>query len=85
MADIPELAHFGGSLERKGRIGQSTVVLKHLRVRRIWEYVYSNQELTGEEKAHLEVCPACRSVFKLCVLAEGPRHIDFEDDETSNP
>ena len=54
-------------------------MIKHIRVRRMWQYTHQSVELTLEEQAHVAECKACLSLFKLCVLAESPSKIDFDE------
>ena len=56
------------------------MVVNHIRVRRMWNYVHQDVELTAEEHAHVLECPACLALFKLCLKARNVEEVDFDSD-----
>jgi len=56
-------------------------VTSHITVRRMWDYVHSNLELSSKEQAHVSSCAACLRLFKLCSTAPNPEGVDLDDDE----
>jgi len=54
---------------------------KHIRTRRMWDYVNVTGELSDGEAAHLYGCQSCQNLFHCCSVAETPDMI--EDDNQS--
>jgi hypothetical protein len=59
---------------------EMSIVVNHIRVRRMWKYVHMKAELTLDELAHLSDCESCMKLFKICVLAKTPSALDQEEE-----
>ena len=53
--------------------------VNHIKPPRMWNYVHLRVELTAEEEAHLCGCKNCLELFRVCLLAETPEKIDWDD------
>lgn len=51
---------------------------KHVRPRRLWGFVGSNEELTSEERQHLIGCEPCKQALRLLLAIDLPDEADNE-------
>jgi hypothetical protein len=49
----------------------------------MWKYAHNRLELLPEEQAHVASCNACLHLFNVCVKAEDPNRVDFNNNDST--
>ena len=47
----------------------------------MWKYAHNRLELVPEEQEHVASCDACLHLFNVCVKAEDPSRVDFNNND----
>ena len=55
--------------------------MKHIRVRRMWEYAHFAIELTEDEYEHLRGCGFCVRLFRFCMSSDASTKLDRDEPE----
>jgi Fe-S oxidoreductase len=59
-------------------------MIKHLRPRRIWDYLNGKAELMREERQHLAKCVTCLQMLRICISGEPPENSIKEPDDSKD-